>query len=746
MPAKNLRDGTIKVQVDNDGGGNAGEVEVTLDNGDLNWTESRPVEMISDRGTLDHARRAVQDQLVELTFSVMYQDHLDPNSAVPTVYEALTRQGAAALWVSQNLGDSDDYSVNLEFVVTDPAGGSDEEINFDLFNITNIDFEEGDPTNQLTITGTAPLYWVDFWWRAADGLSPSIGEHGIFTRAGTATYINSDGEVDYARSGEFRSRHHPASGGGRTGLLEAQRTNTATMSEELGGADWAATNVTVTDDNAIGPDGFTTAEKLTATAANATLINDLGAIGATDQVFSIWLKRAVGTGDIDLTVNGGGAWTTVAITTSWARYSITLSLADPDVGIRIVADTDIIDAWGAQVEPATFASSYIPTTVYPLSPDGYLEFSGAAGNYASTPDAAVLDITGDIDLRARVSLDDWTPATNMALVAKWTGAAQESYMLRVDPAGTLRLLWTTDGSAGTVIAVISSVATGFTDGTIHWVRGTLDVSTGNVNFYTSDDGENWTLLGAADQGGAGATSIFSSTALLELGAYNVGATDPLAGKIYRAQVYDGIAGTLVFDADPQDTSTHGATRSTLTEKENSAVVTTFATSASATRVADNLYFPLPEVINTPKETTFYVDHIEGGAVVLPTTARLLSIARADPRIFFFQSSGGGVYGFAYRNTGGSQEDSTNAAAPTIGQRNEVRGTFSSAGVVQSHQSIAGGAEASAAAGSPLALEAAWEEDLLWVNSNATSQTGFNSFLAIIVTRRTRTLEHLRKVG
>ena len=73
MPAKNLRDGTIKVQVDNDGGGNAGEVEVTLDHGDLNWEESRPVEMISDRGTLSHARRAVQDQLLELKFSMMYQ-------------------------------------------------------------------------------------------------------------------------------------------------------------------------------------------------------------------------------------------------------------------------------------------------------------------------------------------------------------------------------------------------------------------------------------------------------------------------------------------------------------------------------------------------------------------------------------------------------------------------------------------------------------------------------------------------
>ena len=744
LPVKNLRDGTIKVQVANDGGGNAGEVEVKLEEGNLSWSEARPVEIISDRGTLDHARRG-DEQLIELTFSMMYSTHLDPNSATPTVYEALTRQGAAAAWVSQNFGDSDDYSVNLEFIIADPAGGTDEEINFDLFNVTNIEFTEETPFDTLVVTGTAPLYWVDFWWKAEDSINPRIGSHGTFTRASTATFINSDGEVDYARSGEFRSAHHP-NFAGRTGRLEAQRTNIALMSEELGGANWAATNVTVADDAVVSPDGFTTAETLTASAGNGTLINDLGALGAVDYVFSIWLKRKTGTGDIDLTLDNGASWTTVAVTSSWALFEITQSLANPDAGIRIVTNADAVWAWGGQVEAATFASSYIPTTVYPLSQDGFLEFSGAAGNYASTPDHNRLDIVGDIDIRARVAPDDWTPAAINTILSKWLAAADFSYLLRIAIDGTLDLSWTTDGTGGTVVTVASSVVTGFTDGTIHWVRATLDVATGNVNFYTSDDGDSWTQLGAADQGGGGATSIFSGGSVLEVGSDSAGTDSPFDGKIYRAQVFDGIAGTLVFDADPQDVSTHGVTRITLTEKENSAVVTVFSTSSAATRVKDVLFFPLPRAINTPKESTWYyrltqwVNAYVSGTIMHIGSATAAVLPRWDVDV----DASGDILAEYFGNV--TDAVTSVVSAPSDDETVEFRTTLSSVGVVGLGSAIDHGAEVVETPGVGDALGAAWAGTFLYVNSTGSTVTGFGNYSEIKGARRTRTLEHLRKMG
>jgi hypothetical protein len=42
--------------------------------------------------------------------------------------------------------------------------------------------------------------------------------------------------------------------------------------------------------------------------------------------------------------------------------------------------------------------------------NNYLALGGIAGNYASTPDSVANSITGDIDIRTKVALADWTPA------------------------------------------------------------------------------------------------------------------------------------------------------------------------------------------------------------------------------------------------------------------------------------------------------------------------------------------------
>lgn len=200
----------------------------------------------------------------------------------------------------------------------------------------------------------------------------------------------------------------------------------------------------------------------------------------------------------------------------------------------------------------TFNGSLTVTDENGLTPNTKaLRLPGTSGNYVSTPDTAALDITGDIDIRCRVALDDWTPAAAVALAGKWnTTTFERAYLLQMLSTGVLRLTWSTDGTFGTVVTVDSSVAVSVSDGEPIWVRATLDVSTGNVNFYTSSDGASWTQLGAADQGGAGATSIDSNTALFTIGArQNDGSADNISGLIYAVEVYDGIAGTIVLDVD-----------------------------------------------------------------------------------------------------------------------------------------------------------------------------------------------------
>jgi len=183
----------------------------------------------------------------------------------------------------------------------------------------------------------------------------------------------------------------------------------------------------------------------------------------------------------------------------------------------------------------------------------YLWLPGVAGNYASTPDAAALDILGDFDLRAKVALDDWTPATNAMLVAKWDVDVvnENSYRLFVGATGKLRIQLSGDGT--NIVTVDSTVAVGFTNGTVHWVKVTVDVDNGSggkdIKFWTSDDNVTYTQLGTTVVD-AGTTAIYASNVDLYIGVESPTSVNNITiGKLYQAQVYDGIDGTLVFDAD-----------------------------------------------------------------------------------------------------------------------------------------------------------------------------------------------------
>lgn len=182
----------------------------------------------------------------------------------------------------------------------------------------------------------------------------------------------------------------------------------------------------------------------------------------------------------------------------------------------------------------------------------YLSLPGVAGNYASTPDSAANSVTGDLELIVRASLTDWTPAAIATLIAKWnTTGNQRSYALSVNTDGTLNLSWSADGTA--VLSKNSTVATGFADGAIAWVRATLDVNNGaagnDVKFYTSTDGVTWVQLGTTVTTAA-TTAVFNSTAVLEVGSMITGTSQLAIGRVYYASLLNGLAGPVAAVFDP----------------------------------------------------------------------------------------------------------------------------------------------------------------------------------------------------
>jgi hypothetical protein len=214
----------------------------------------------------------------------------------------------------------------------------------------------------------------------------------------------------------------------------------------------------------------------------------------------------------------------------------------------------------------------------------YINSPAGSGNNVSSPDATPIDILGDIDIRVRLAMFDWTPAPlGGVMIAKWGSTAGEaSYIFQMFTTDRLRFNWSPDGVS--FLNATATAATGIADGTIGWVRATFDADNGaagnSVKFYKADGSitnptsGDWTQIGSTVTA-AGTSSIQNSTGVLQVG----GASIPLSSlnaKVYRAQIRNNILddGTgIVLDIDPSNLA---AGQKVFNESSSNAAVVTLA--------------------------------------------------------------------------------------------------------------------------------------------------------------------------
>ncbi|MFJ2292091.1 hypothetical protein ACIOG7_10320 [Streptomyces sp. NPDC087894] len=189
-----------------------------------------------------------------------------------------------------------------------------------------------------------------------------------------------------------------------------------------------------------------------------------------------------------------------------------------------------------------------PLTVSVKGPESYLRLEGNTASYARTPDTGVLDITGDIDIRVEATVD-WYATEARALIGKYIVAGnQRSYSLQLSAGGLLTLWWSTNGSATffaqQALPLLPRRAA---------LRATLDVNNGSGGFTAtlywaeSLDGP-WAQIGDP-LSAAGVTSIYNSSAPLEIAPPGIPAASPVRGRVHRAEVRNGIGGTVVASPD-----------------------------------------------------------------------------------------------------------------------------------------------------------------------------------------------------
>jgi hypothetical protein len=173
----------------------------------------------------------------------------------------------------------------------------------------------------------------------------------------------------------------------------------------------------------------------------------------------------------------------------------------------------------------------------------HILFDGS-NNPRYLPFVAINALTGDIEIRAKLSADDWTPSATKGIASTDVTAPLIGFNFFVRTTGVLSFQSSNDGTNLTINQSTTNPL-GFTDGATKWLRVTVDVDNGasghTVTFYSSDDGVAWTTIDTKT--GAGATSIYSSSSMkYYLGGSGVG--NGWAGKIYECQIRNGIGGPI----------------------------------------------------------------------------------------------------------------------------------------------------------------------------------------------------------
>lgn len=146
---RNLRDGQLAVS---DGAGTPLTVTLTLDEGDLNWTETEETVEVLDRGVLDHTRPGNQVPC-DISFSIKWNQLISKtaNSSDGNVlYEMVNNLGSTYTSTS---GTGQQFTLKYTFTCTSPTAAGTETVVFAKVFKQSLDMSEGDDYNTVSFSG-----------------------------------------------------------------------------------------------------------------------------------------------------------------------------------------------------------------------------------------------------------------------------------------------------------------------------------------------------------------------------------------------------------------------------------------------------------------------------------------------------------------------------------------------------------------------------------------------------------------
>jgi hypothetical protein len=334
-----------------------------------------------------------------------------------------------------------------------------------------------------------------------------------FVRASTATYFDAFGVLQTATANTARFDHNPTTLNSQGLLIEEQRTNLLTYSEQFDNAAWTKTRSSITADATTSPDGTQDADKLVEDTANNThdMTFSASLTSGTAYTLSIYAKQAgrnlriyfptgafgtafsavfdlsaetatiAVTGTVASITNVGNGWYRCSITqtaTASATSTFTLRLIEGASTTSYTGDgTSGIFIWGAQLEAGAFPTSYIPTTTTALTrnadaasmtgtnfSDWYNAVEGTTLVEAQSPSAAAIYFYYSLN----------NGITNEIRLASGSSGAQRTFF--VSNASSTQASIAVALTAGTAFKAASAYATNSFSSAVNATLGTPDTS------------------------------------------------------------------------------------------------------------------------------------------------------------------------------------------------------------------------------------------------------------------------------
>jgi hypothetical protein len=276
-------------------------------------------------------------------------------------------------------------------------------------------------TRAAAIAGVSPTLDYRFAREKREIETVSLTDKLTYT-GGNGTFVGSDGFIQRATTNVPRFDHDPLSRQSLGLLSEVERTNLVTFSEEVNNTAWASiSNVSITANALASPSNTLTADLLvenTATSEHGLSGPNISYTSGTTYTYSIFAKTFSGrglrillpeaaygqnkvvwfnlaAGTIASTLGTGVTATVTPYSNDWYRLSVsaaaTVTFSTISAQLRLISTGTITNytgdgtsglfLWGAQLEAASSASTYIPTT---------------SAAVTRTADSAVIDGTGVI--------------------------------------------------------------------------------------------------------------------------------------------------------------------------------------------------------------------------------------------------------------------------------------------------------------------------------------------------------------